>query len=141
MAGNEQSGRKPAGYAGIFKYEFTCKMPTDFNKDAAVYWRQIVPLLTERNQLSDTDYPALCRLCRLQADLRQCERDIDRDGLTVKGIGSRGQVCFSRHPAADLKLKIAQLLAALERKFGLTPADRPELKVEKTNGPSIRDQY
>lgn len=141
MSGNSNSGRKPAGYAGTVKPTFACAMPTDFNEDAMVYWNQIVPLLVKRNQLSDTDYPALCRLCRLQADLRQCERDLDRDGLTVRTTGSRGQDCFIRHPAADLKLKIAQLLAALERKFGLTPADRPEIKVEKDNPPSIRDKY
>jgi len=141
MGGNANSGRNPATFAGVLKPSFTCKKPSDFSDDEAEYWNQIVPMLTEKKQLADTDFPALCRLCRLQGDLKQLDRDIARDGLTVKETGSRGQVRYIRHPAADLKIKIAQLISTLERKFGLTPADREDVKVDKLPGSSVRDRY
>jgi P27 family predicted phage terminase small subunit len=92
-------------------------------------WRRVVPVLDAMGMLSAVDAVALEDWCACVARLEQCEREVTRLGLVIKG--ERG---WQRNGAAITAQGYRQRLGHLETQLGLTPLARDQMRGD-TRGP------
>jgi P27 family predicted phage terminase small subunit len=95
-------------------------------------WEELVPLLEGMGVLSRADGNALARYCRLWSRWRKMEKFIDERGEMYPLKGDDGHVkCFQQWPQVAIAAKLAQQLTRLEQEFGLTPAARTRIQVNR----------
>jgi P27 family predicted phage terminase small subunit len=113
------------------------RMPSGLAHDVQAAWRRFAPLVAEHG-VTPADATALLDLCTCVVRLAQAEAAIAEHGVLVEGY--RGSLV--KNPAVTIAM---QYRAALHRwcdAFGLTPASRAKLALEKPAAPtmSIRDE-
>lgn len=112
-------------------------MPRDLDGEAAELWRAVVPKLCKAGQLTALDIPALRDMCETWAAVRDCERQLKRDGRAI--VSSRGEGLV-KHPLTAVVKGYRESLLRYWQKFGLTVADRARLpEPEEDPGPSLAD--
>lgn len=89
-------------------------------------WRRVVPALDAVRLLAPVDLVVLEDWCTCVARLDQCEREVTRLGLVVKG--ERG---WQRNGAAILAQGIRQRMRHLETQLGLTPLARDQMRGDR----------
>ena len=103
------------------------KIPTDIEKEAKEYMKNVVQMLDESGVMQDVDNAALTMLARNYSMFIKASKQLEKDGLTV--VSDRGNI--APHPAIKIA-KDAQIQAMkVMEKFGLTAKDRT--KIAKLN--------
>lgn len=103
------------------------KIPTDIEKEAKDYMKNVIQMLDEMGVMKDVDTAALTMLARNYSMFIKASKQLEIDGLTV--TSDRGNI--SPHPAIKIA-KDAQIQAMkVMEKFGLTAKDRT--KIAKLN--------
>lgn len=103
------------------------KIPTDIEKEAKDYMKDVIQMLDSNGLMKNVDTAALTMLARNYSMFIKASKQLERDGLTV--TSDRGNI--SPHPAIKIA-KDAQIQAMkVMEKFGLTAKDRT--KIAKLN--------
>lgn len=103
------------------------KIPTDIEKEAKDYMKDVILMLDSNGLMKNVDTAALTMLARNYSMFIKASKQLERDGLTV--TSDRGNI--SPHPAIKIA-KDAQIQAMkVMEKFGLTAKDRT--KIAKLN--------
>lgn len=103
------------------------KIPTDIEKEAKDYMKDVILMLEDNSLMKDVDNAALTMLARNYSMFIKASKQLEKDGLTV--TSDRGNI--APHPAIKIA-KDAQVQAMkVMEKFGLTAKDRT--KIAKLN--------
>lgn len=103
------------------------KIPTDIEKEAKDYTKDVILMLEDNSLMKDVDNAALTMLARNYSMFIKASKQLEKDGLTV--VSDRGNI--APHPAIKIA-KDAQIQAMkVMEKFGLTAKDRT--KIAKLN--------
>ena len=103
------------------------KIPTDIEKEAKDYMKDVILTLQDNSLMKDVDNAALTMLARNYSMFIKASKQLEKDGLTV--VSDRGNI--APHPAIKIA-KDAQIQAMkVMEKFGLTAKDRT--KIAKLN--------
>ena len=103
------------------------KIPTDIEKEAKDYMKDVILMLEDNSLMKDVDNAALTMLARNYSMFIKAIKQLEKDGLTV--VSDRGNI--APHPAIKIA-KDAQIQAMkVMEKFGLTAKDRT--KIAKLN--------
>ena len=103
------------------------KIPTDLEKEATDYMKDVILMLEDNSLMKDVDNAALTMLARNYSMFIKASKQLEKDGLTV--VSDRGNI--APHPAIKIA-KDAQIQAMkVMEKFGLTAKDRT--KIAKLN--------
>jgi P27 family predicted phage terminase small subunit len=114
------------------------EMPKGMSKAARREWRHIVPELMEVGVLSIVDGKALAGYCESYALWEQARTEYQKHGITfremfeVKGVMIAGDI--KQNPAVTIANQALKTMKAFLIEFGLTPASRRNLKIEKKSG-------
>ena len=103
------------------------KIPTEIEKEAKDYMKDVILMLEDNSLMKDVDNAALTMLARNYSMFIKASKQLEKDGLTV--VSDRGNI--APHPAIKIA-KDAQIQAMkVMEKFGLTAKDRT--KIAKLN--------
>lgn len=103
------------------------KIPTDIEKEAKDYMKDVILMLEDNSLMKDVDNAALTMLARNYSMFIKASKQLEKDGLTV--VSDRGNI--APHPAIKIA-KDAQIQAMkVMEKFVLTAKDRT--KIAKLN--------
>lgn len=103
------------------------KIPTDIEKEAKDYMKDVILMLEDNSLMKDVDNAALTMLARNYSMFIKASKQLEKDGLTV--VSDRGNI--APHPAIKIA-KDAQIQAMkVMEKIGLTAKDRT--KIAKLN--------
>lgn len=103
------------------------KIPTDIEKEAKDYMKDVILMLEDNSLMKNVDNAALTMLARNYSMFIKASKQLEIDGLTV--VSDRGNI--APHPAIKIA-KDAQIQAMkVMEKFGLTAKDRT--KIAKLN--------
>ena len=96
------------------------KIPTDIEKEAKDYMKDVILMLEDNSLMKNVDNAALTMLARNYSMFIKASKQLEKDGLTV--VSDRGNI--APHPAIKIA-KDAQIQAMkVMEKFGLTAKDR-----------------
>ena len=99
------------------------KIPTDIEKEAKDYMKDVILMLEDNSLMKDVDNAALIMLARNYSMFIKASKQLEKDGLTV--VSDRGNI--APHPAIKIA-KDAQIQAMkVMEKFGLTAKDRTKI--------------
>ena len=99
------------------------KIPTDIEKEAKDYMKDVILMLEDNSLMKDVDNAALTMLSRNYSMFIKASKQLEKDGLTV--VSDRGNI--APHPAIKIA-KDAQIQAMkVMEKFGLTAKDRTKI--------------
>jgi P27 family predicted phage terminase small subunit len=162
MPGNGSSGRRPlpAAIASLGPRRHRKRsnlgsaelgadeppMPEHLSAAAREEWERIVPELLTLGVLAKIDRGALSAYCTCHAMSLVAEAVITEKGLVVEEpvYNRQGDVIGhkqKRNPAIQAMTQFLQLKRSYLIEFGLTPASRSRLKVEKPAEPDAMDDY
>ena len=99
------------------------------DEPAQRYWRRLAPDLVDKGVLTVWDTEAFAVWCDAAARHAEAAQRVQSEGLTV--TGPYGGVV--KNPACQLVRDYAQIMSVQAARFGLTPSDRSQLKVERTS--------
>lgn len=117
-------GRKPAAIvAGSSPIADVPKAPAWLSKDARAVWKQVAAILVERKVLTDADLGTLESYCTATGTVRECQRTINEEGLTLGG---------KRHPLLTTQNAAMQTARLCAAELGLTPVSRSRPSVRQT---------
>lgn len=103
------------------------KIPTDIEKEAKDYMKDVILMLEDNSLMKNVDNAALTMLARNYSMFIKASKQLEKDGLTV--VSDRRNI--APHPAIKIA-KDAQIQAMkVMEKFGLTAKDRT--KIAKLN--------
>ena len=103
------------------------KIPTDIEKEAKDYMKDVILMLEDNSLMKNVDNAALTMLARNYSMFIKASKQLEKDGLSV--VSDRGNI--APHPAIKIA-KDAQIQAMkVMEKFGLTAKDRT--KIAKLN--------
>lgn len=106
--------------------------PKVLSKDARAHWDKLVPILLQRQSLSDADYMLLTALCESFARCQQLHKsiaDAGTSGLVMK-VGKTGYL--QQTPYITLLNAETDRLLKLSREFGLSPSSRSRAGITNT---------
>ncbi len=99
------------------------KIPTDIEKEAKDYMKDVILMLEDNSLMKNVDNAALTMLARNYSMFIKASKQLEKDGLTV--VSDRGNI--APHPAIKIA-KDAQIQAMkVMEKFGLTAKDRTKI--------------
>jgi len=125
------------------------EMPPDLPELAQKEWTSIVPRLMQLHVLSDVDGKALAAYCFAYARWHEAEQEIERLGIIVEEPILGGPIenreivgyKYKRNPAVSISHDALKLMKTYLIEFGLTPAARTRLRIEKPKEPDPMDEY
>jgi P27 family predicted phage terminase small subunit len=114
-------------------------MPMGLSAAAQAEWRTIVAELLTLNVLSIVDGKALAAYCHNFSRWMEAEEEITRLGLIVEEPITKGQgedaiivgYKYKRNPGVTISNDAQKLMKSFLIEFGLTPASRSRLRIEK----------
>lgn len=122
------------------------EMPKGLSKCARREWRRIVPLLQQIGVLSEIDGRALAAYCDAAAMVEQATKEIAKHGLTFEECfeDKQGNVVvgsIKANPAVSIKFNAMKVMKTFLIEFGLTPASRRNLKIQKKDEGDAMENY
>lgn len=114
------------------------EMPKGMPAAARREWARIVPPLIQLGMLTSIDGKALAAYCDAYAHWEMARKEILKHGLLVEEpiTGLEGAIIGTRYkanPAVSEYNTFSKLMKSYLIEFGLTPASRSKLKIEKAN--------
>jgi P27 family predicted phage terminase small subunit len=142
MAGNQNSGRKPAPTAlkvvrgdrpsRVNQHEpkpepsAECPAAPEFLEQAeAELWDRYAPMLHAQAVLTDWDQEALAAFCQAAVLARLSAATLHEEGITTENQNGMP----IKHPAFAVWKESASLIRSFASEFGMTPASRSRLVV------------
>ena len=114
-------------------------MPPHLGEVAAARWHELLPMLQAIRVMTQADIEALARYCDTYEWWLATRAKLKADGDTYPILNDGGEVKYiAQRPEVSIAHKLAQQLRQLEQDFGLNPAARASLHVEKPQ--SIEDE-
>lgn len=101
------------------------EMPAHLNGPAKKEWQRVVPILDRLGILSEVDGAALAGYCQCYARWAQCEKRLEKKGLTFTTPSGYVQ----QRPEVSMAQKYLQLVKAFCAEFGLTPSSRSRIEL------------
>ena len=99
------------------------KIPTDIEKEAKDYMKDVILMLEDNSLMKNVDNAALTMLARNYSMFIKASKQLEKDGLTV--VSDIGNI--APHPSIQIA-KDAQIQAMkVMEKFGLTAKDRTKI--------------
>ncbi|MCZ7633475.1 MAG: phage terminase small subunit P27 family [Phycisphaerales bacterium] len=136
LAGNP--GKRPLNDREPKPLPGTPEPPEGMDDAARSVWDQLVPRLAEIGLATTIDGHVLGRYCEFFVLWRRAAEFVMQNGTTFtvraeSRDGQPGRVLGIREwPQAGEMRKLHQLLLVVEREFGLTPASRTRIQLEKS---------
>ena len=107
-------------------------MPPHLGEVAAVRWRELLPMLQAVKVMTQADVESLARYCDTYEWWLLTRAKLRAEGDTYPILNDGGEVKYiAQRPEVAIAHKLAQQLRQLEQDFGLNPAARASLHVEK----------
>jgi P27 family predicted phage terminase small subunit len=103
--------------------------------EAKAEWQRIMPGLTERRVLTDSDMSTVENYCFAIGEIRRARKTLAKEGDTI--TSSRGDI--KRHPAAQTAFQALTESRRLAAELGLSPASRS--KAAATQGKDNDQEY
>ena len=133
------SNEELAGSQSLLLPKGEPEMPKGMPKVARREWRLIVPELLAVGVLALVDRQALASYCRACAMVEQAQKEIDKYGIMflTKFEDRHGNVVIGdmkANPAVSILNQAEKTKKSFLIEFGLTPASRRNLKIEKKAG-------
>ena len=142
MSGNTNSGRVTSPIESQEdKVSEEIKVPDQLHGESLSYWKRVIKILLERGAFTDGDFFALERLALLYGEWKKLESVVLSKGMTYEAETDRGSYVIRERPEAKLILNINKEIKDFERRFGLTPLDRTNIKRTIKPYGSIRNKY
>jgi len=127
------------------------KMPADLPALAQQEWKDIVPLLLKLNVLAEVDGKALAAYCYCFARWIQAEKEIADRGILIEepivrsdpDVGDDEIIGYKvkKNPAIPIVNEALRTMKAYLIEFGLTPAARSRMRIEKPKDADPLDLY
>lgn len=112
-------------------------MPAHLGEVAAGRWRELLPLLQSVRVMTRADIEALARYCDTYEWWLATRAKLRAEGDTYPILNDGGEVKYiAQRPEVSIAHKLATQLRQLEQDFGLNPAARASLHVEKPEATS-----
>ena len=109
------------------------KPPTGLDKEAKAEWARVVKLLGPQGVLAEADRAALTMYCELWSEDREFAKELKK--MHPKYTVDWKRIFTARQ---DVRRKLMDMIA----RFGLSPADRPRVKVTtKKTTPNGKSKY
>lgn len=108
--------------------------PEDLSDDARAAWDRLAPGLIAVGVLTAWDVDAFVVVCEALARYKQATKLVNGSALLVQGPNG-----FVKNPALIVQREAETTFAQYGARFGLTPSDRTQLKVDvsgASKGPS-----
>lgn len=99
--------------------------PEELSDDARAAWDRLAPDLIRVGVLTTWDVPAFVIVCEALARYRAATKLVNGSALLVQGPNG-----FVKNPALLVQREAEVTFAQYGSRFGLTPSDRSQLKVE-----------
>lgn len=120
--------------------------PKGMPKAASREWDRIVPHLLMLRVLTVVDGKALAAYCDAYAYCEMARKDMAKHGLLVEEpildkMGEEVGVKLKENPAVNTYAKMSGLMNKFLTQFGLTPASRSKLKIEKPKAVDPMDTF
>ncbi len=96
-------------------------------------WRHEAPALHKARLLTFVDGPAFANYCLLRAMLKQAYEELD-GSLTHEYTNKNGSTNEITKPQVTIIHTCTAQLISLSAKFGMTPADRSKITLDKDSG-------
>jgi P27 family predicted phage terminase small subunit len=124
----------------------TPEKPKGMSKAASREWDRIVPALMSLGVLTVVDGKALAGYCDAYAYWELARKEMDDHGLVVEEpiLNKEGDEIGEKlkaNPAVSIYATMGKLMKSFLVEFGLTPASRSKLKVEKPKPADPMDAY
>lgn len=104
------------------------KSPPEWLDDIAKEeWARVLPVLEKNKVLTEMDVSALEGYCRAYSILREASEDIKEIGLLVTGDNGISY----QNPNLKIVTEYSKIVKGFLQEFGMTPASRTRVKVEK----------
>jgi P27 family predicted phage terminase small subunit len=121
-------------------------IPQGLSELAIAEWNSIVPALEQLGVLSKIDGKALGAYCECYAEWVQARKEVTDRGILIREAvydknGEEIGHKLKRNPAISIKNEALKLMKSFVIEFGLTPASRARLHVEKPAEPDAMDLY
>lgn len=108
------------------------RRPSWLRQYARRKWDRMCEQLMAMGVLTGVDGDALAAYCQLYARWREAEMTVERLGATVTVYNEDGQVTgLIQRPEVKLSIELLREMNRVGKEFGLTPASRANLKMEK----------
>ncbi|HKE70557.1 MAG TPA: phage terminase small subunit P27 family [Nocardioidaceae bacterium] len=104
--------------------------PDDIADDVREVWEFTVANLDAMNVASRVDRDALLIYCEAVATHREASRILARPGMHVVIPGQRPGTLI-KHPCLDIQRQAAMTVLRFAQEFGLTPASRTRINVQR----------
>lgn len=112
-------------------------MPLHLGEVAANRWRELLPLLQSVRVMTRADIESLARYCDTYEWWLATRAKLRAEGDTYPILNDGGEVKYiAQRPEVSIAHKLATQLRQLEQDFGLNPAARASLHVEKPEATS-----
>ncbi|PKW15940.1 phage terminase small subunit P27 family [Saccharopolyspora spinosa] len=99
--------------------------PGDLSDDARATWDRLAPSLIAVGVLTPWDVDAFVVVCEALARYKQATKLVNGSALLVQGPNG-----FVKNPALTVQREAESTFAQYGARFGLTPSDRTQLKVD-----------
>ncbi len=118
----------------------TLQPPPELDTDGRAEWDRLIGQLNCEGRIANLDLGALATYCQAWARFLQCERVIQRDGMTYPLLDKHGEIrCYMQRPEVAIGNRAAQLLSRLGNDLGLTPGGRARMNTKASNLPQKRN--
>ena len=111
--------------------EATVVPPVELSPDAKAVWDRLAPDLIAKRVLTFWDVDLFACFCNSTAIYHRAVSEMNGQPLEV--TGSRNQPAV--HPAFRVAEKAEAMMRATGQRFGLTPGDRAQLRIDHRGGP------
>jgi P27 family predicted phage terminase small subunit len=124
-------------------------MPAGLSAVAQQEWKDILPILREMKVLTEADGKALAAYCHNFSRWIQAEAEMERLGIMVEEPVLGGPIenreivgyKYKRNPCNSISNDAQKLMKSFLIEFGLTPASRAKLRIEKPSEPDPFEAY
>jgi len=104
--------------------------PVRLSKAAQAIWDRLAPDLIAKKVLTSWDVDEFANACRMQALLNRALNDAERKPLVTAGSNDN----LIQNPSIRIVTSVEASLRSIWSRFGLTPGDRAQLKVDHNGG-------
>lgn len=124
----------------------TPEMPKGMSRAAKREWKNIVPLLNAIGVLSNIDGKALAAYCESYALWETARNEYMKDGITFRSMyenkdGAMVPGEIKANPAVAIANTALKTMKTYLIEFGLTPASRSKLKIQKKDDGDEMDKF
>ena len=110
--------------------------PVDMPEEALAIWHRLAPDLIAKKVLTSWDADEFANACRIQALLHQALMDAETSPLVTRGSNDN----LVMNPSIRIVTSLEASLRSIWSRFGLTPGDRAQLKVDHNGGQKSGDE-